>query len=104
MDLGSAEFHRFPGASGQTLETITLTGVDIPLCSGPDCRKEFRFHLDCVDAAGFEKEILSPYYKNYATDGPTTRVYTFDAEGLTDCEEIPSITVDWHYGWDDAVD
>ena len=104
MDLGTATYARVPGTWGDQ-EQITLTGVSIPLCEGPDCQKEFRFHLDCVDAAGYSKEVLSPYYKNYATeDDDSPLVYTFDAPGITDCEEIPSITIDWKYGWDDAVD
>jgi hypothetical protein len=107
ITIGTIQFHRVVPASGPLLaEDVEHLDVqeDIPLCGGPLCRKAMRFHLTCMDAAGATKEIVSPFYRNYATEGMITRSYEFSAPGLSLCESIPDIKVEWRYGWQDTVD
>ncbi len=108
ITIGSVGFcHLTPAPSGQFLgKEVEHLDVqeDIPLCRGPLCRKEMRFHLRCEDTEGATQDIYSPYYKNYATDGMVTRRYEFADPKLATCASIPSISVEWKYGWQDGVD
>ncbi len=107
ITIGTIDFCRMTPTTGHFLgEEVEHLDVqmDIGLCSGPLCRKEMRFHLTCQDADGYTKDIYSPYYKNYATQGMVTRRYEFADPALAKCQSVPTVAVEWQYGWQDAID
>jgi hypothetical protein len=70
-------------------------------CEGEGCQKELRFRLICETARGYTQEIESPWYRNYVTQGDTTRTFEFQDARLVDCAYIRSIDVEFRYGWSD---
>jgi hypothetical protein len=70
-------------------------------CEGEGCQKELRFRLMCETPSGYTQEIESPWYRNYATEGDTTRTFEFRDPRLVECAYIRTIDVEFRYGWSD---
>ncbi len=86
--------------------SATVEHLEVPLsidaCDGFCCQKGFRFHLLC-SVGGGQFDLVSPWYRNWATTGTTLRTYEWYDPQLDQCPEIDSITIESKCGWEGTL-